>query len=83
MFRFSDSRTTSEKLSNKLFDFGSKQIFYVFLEKLGCDPKQFHSALMDNLPIVEVVIEKNIFIYDIDIEDRDFVGEFARKSIGN
>ena len=29
---------------------------------------------MDNLPIVEDVVEKNIFIYDVDIEDGDFVG---------
>ena len=38
---------------------------------------------MDNLPIVEDVVEKNIFVYDIeDIEDGDFVGELARRSIG-
>ena len=29
---------------------------------------------MDNLPIVEDVVEKNIFIYDVDLEDGDFVG---------
>ena len=33
---------------------------------------------MDNLPILEDVVEKNIFICDIDIEDADFVGELAR-----
>ena len=37
---------------------------------------------MDNLPVVEDVVEKNIFIYDIDIEDGDFVGELVRRSIG-
>ena len=37
---------------------------------------------MDNLPVVEDVVEKNIFIYDIDIKDGDFVGELARRSIG-
>ena len=37
---------------------------------------------MDNLPVVEDVVEKNIFIYDINIEDGDFVGELARRSIG-
>ena len=35
---------------------------------------------MDNLPIVENVVEENIFIYDIDIED--FIGELAKRSIG-
>ena len=36
---------------------------------------------MDNLPRVEDVVEKNIFIYDIDIENGVFVGELARRSI--
>ena len=37
---------------------------------------------MNNLPLVEDVVEKNISIYDIGIEDGDFVGELARRSIG-
>ena len=37
---------------------------------------------MDNLPIVEDVVEKNIFTYDIDIEDGDFVGELTITLIG-
>ena len=53
-------------------------IFNAFLEKSGCDPKQYCRVLMDNLPILEDVVEKNIFICDIDIEDADFVGELAR-----
>ena len=60
----------------------TSKIFNNFLEKLGCDPKQFCGVLMDNLPVVEDVVEKNIFIYDIDIKDGDFVGELARRSIG-
>ena len=58
------------------------KIFNDFLEKLGCDPKQFRGVSIDNLPVVEDVVEKNIFIYDIDIKDGDFVGELARRSIG-
>ena len=60
----------------------TSKIFNDFLEKSGCDPKQFRGVLMDNLPVVEDVVEKNIFIYDINIEDEDFVGELARRSIG-
>ena len=56
--------------------------FNDFLEKSGCAPKHFRGVSMDNLPIVEDVVEKNIFIYDIDIEDGDFVGELAGRSIG-
>ena len=46
-------------------------------EKSGCDSEQFHGVSMDSLPIVENVVEKNIFIYDIDFEAGDFVGELA------
>ena len=55
----------------------TSKIFNDFLEKLGCDPKQFRGVSMDNLPIFEDVAQKNIFIYDIDIEDGDFVGEVS------
>ena len=58
------------------------KIFNDFLGKSGCDPKQFRGVSMDNLPVVEDVVEKNIFIYDINIEDGDFVGELVRRSIG-
>ena len=37
---------------------------------------------MDSLPLVEDVAEKSSYIYNIDIEDGDFVGELARRSIG-
>ena len=36
---------------------------------------------MDHLVFVENAIKHSIFIYDIDIEDGDFVGELARRSI--
>ena len=34
---------------------------------------------MDHLVFVENAIEHNICIYDIDIEDGDFLGELARR----
>ena len=60
----------------------TSKIFNDFLEKSGCDPKQFCGVSMDNRPIVEDVVGKSIFIYDIDIENGDFVGELARRSSG-
>ena len=57
-------------------------IFIAFLEKLGFVPKQFRGFLMDNLTKVEDVVKLNIFIYDIDIEKGDFVGELVRRNIG-
>ena len=53
------------------------KIFFDSLEKLGYDPKQFRGVSMNNLPIVENVEGKNIFIYDIDIEAEDSVGELT------
>ena len=44
--------------------------------------RQFCGASMNNLPIVEDVVEKNKFIYDLEFEAGDFVGELARRSIG-
>ena len=38
-----------------------------FWEGSGCDPEQFQGVLMDNISIVEDVVSKIIFIYDIDI----------------
>ena len=101
--RFSDSQTTSEKSSTKVFYFESthkqpyndnlcllralaahfhgtikietsiSKIFCDSLEKLGINPKQ--GVSMDNLPIIEDVVGKNLFIYDIDIDTEDSVGE--------
>ena len=55
----------------------TSKIFNDFPENWVCDPKQ-----LDNLPIVEDVVEKNIFIKGIDIENGIFVGELARRNIG-
>ena len=61
-------------------------IFKAFLEKSGYERKQFPGFPMDNLPLVEDVLEKNISIYDIDIEEeiRRSSSEkyIARRSIG-
>ena len=56
----------------------TSKIFNDFLEKSGCDPGQFRGVSTDNLPTVEDVVEKNNLIYNMEIEDGDFVGELAR-----
>ena len=38
----------------------TSKIFNKILEKLGCDSKQFHGVLIDNLSVVEDLTEKNI-----------------------
>ena len=57
------------------------KLFSDFLHESGHDAINFRGVSMDHLVFVENAIKHNIFIYDIDIEDADFVGELARRSI--
>ena len=57
------------------------KLFSDFLHESGHDAINFRGVSMDHLVFVESAIKHNIFIYDIDIEDGDFVGELARRSI--
>ena len=57
------------------------KLFSDFLYDSGHDAINFRGVSMDHLVFVENAIKNNIFIYDIDIEDGDFVGDRARKSI--
>ena len=57
------------------------KLFSDFLHESGHDAINFRGVSMDHLVFVENAIKHNIFIYDIDIEDGDFEGELARKSI--
>ena len=44
------------------------QLFTEFLSKSGHDPKNFLGVAFDDLPLVEGIVESNIFIYDFDIQ---------------
>ena len=57
------------------------KLFSDFLHESGHDAINFRGVSMDHLVFVENAIKHNIFIYYIDIEDRNFVGELARRSI--
>ena len=57
------------------------KLFCDFLHESGHDAINFRGVSMHHLVFVENAITHNIFIYDIDIEDGDFVGELARRSI--
>ena len=46
-----------------------------------CDPENFMGVSLDQIPIIESLVEKNIFIYDFAIEDGELVGELIRRSI--
>ena len=59
----------------------AKNLFSAFLHESGQDAINFRGVSIDHLVFVEDAIKHNIFIYDIDIVDGDFVGELARRSI--
>ena len=63
-------------------DAHTSQLFTEFISKSGYDPKNFRGVAIDDLPLVEEVVERNIFICDFDIQEGEYVGELARRSIG-
>ena len=50
-------------------DAHTSQLFTEFLSKSGYDPKNFRGVSIDDLPLVEEIVERNIFIYDFDIQE--------------
>ena len=56
-------------------------LFSAFLHESGYDAINFRGVSIDHLVSVENAIKHNIFIYDIDIEEGEFVGELARRSV--
>ena len=60
----------------------TSQLFTEFISKSGYDPKNFLGVAIDDLPLVEEIVERNIFVYDFDIQEGEYVGELARRSIG-
>ena len=63
-------------------DAHTSQLFTEFISKSGYDPKNFRGVSIDDLPVVEGLVERNIFIYDFDIQEGEYVGELARRGIG-
>ena len=62
-------------------DTNAKNLFSAFLHKSGHDAINFRGVSINHLVFVEHAIKHNIFIYDIDIVDGDFVVEFARRNV--
>ena len=56
-------------------------LFSAFLHECGHDAINFWGVSIDHLVFVENAIKHNIFIYDIDIEEGEFVGELDTTTI--
>ena len=52
-----------------------------FLHESGHDAINFRGVSIDHLVFDENAIKHNIFIYDIVIDEGEFVGELARRSV--
>ena len=39
-----------------------------FVSKSGYDPKSFRGVSVEDLPVVEEIVQRNIFIYDFDLQ---------------
>ena len=59
----------------------ASNLFSAFLHESGHDAINFRGVSIDHLVFVGNAIKHNIFIYDIDIEEGEFVGELARRSV--
>ena len=63
-------------------DSQTSRYFTEFVSKSGYDPKSFCGVSVEDLPVFEQIVQRNIFIYDFDIQKGEYIGELARRSIG-
>ena len=63
-------------------DVHTSQLFTEFISKSGYNPKSFRGVSINDLPLVEEIVERNIFIYNFDIQEGEYVGETAKRSKG-
>ena len=52
--------------------------FAEFVSKSGHDPKNFRRISVEDLPVVEVITQGNIFLCGFDIQEGVYVGELAK-----
>ena len=63
-------------------DSHTSRYFTDFISKSGYDRKSFRGVSVEDLPVVEEIDQRNNFIYDFDIQEGEYEGELARRSIG-
>ena len=64
-------------------DAHTSELFTEFISKSGYDPKNFRGVAINDLPLLEEIVERNIFIHNFDIQEGEYVGELAKRNIGN
>ena len=67
---------------NQRLEEETSNLFNLFINKMdGLSPNQFQVVHMNDILNVEDLLTLNILLYDIDIVDRNIVGELARRSV--
>ena len=67
---------------NQRLEEETSNFFNTFIYKMdGLSPNQFKRVHMNDIPIVEDPLTRNILLYDIDIVVGNIIGELARRSV--
>ena len=53
-----------------------------FISKSCFDPKNFIGVFVVDLPVVEEIMQRNIFLNDFNMQEGDYVGKLAKQCIG-
>ena len=67
---------------HKDLDSHTSRCFTDFISKSGNDPKNFRGVSVEDLPVVETTVQRNIVICNFGIQKGEYVGELARRNIG-
>ena len=62
-------------------DSHTSRYFTEFITMSGVDPKNFRGVSVEDLHVVEETVQRIIFIYDLNIQEGEYVEELARRSI--
>ena len=71
------------KNGHNVLDSHTFRYFTEFISKSVYDPKNFRGVSVEDLPVVEEIVQRNIFIYDFVIQEVEYVRELARRWIGS
>ena len=66
---------------HKDLDSHTSRYFTEFITKSVHDPKNFHGVSVEDLPVVEEIVQRSIFMYDFDIQEKEYIGELEQRRI--
>ena len=65
------------------FEDETSKMFTLFPKNIGGNnPASVQGVCRNDIPLVEDLVQMNIFLYDIDFDDGAMIGELARRSVG-